>query len=144
MPLLHTKSLRVASYVIGHARRVQCSVAVRAQGDQIALGVISRLAPPDHVVDLQLIAPAAVLAFPTVPLENFQLELAVNSEVEPKPPSIGKVATHADRLMSRRNCCCCEAGRNPKNRRRDITSTSIFPFSRFAPARKSAQIISRQ
>ena len=105
MPLLHTKSLRVASYVIGHARRVQCSVAVRAQGDQIALGVISRLAPPDQVVDLQLVAPAAVLAFPAIPLEDFHLQLAVTLGVETKPKPISKVATHADRRMSRKNCC---------------------------------------
>jgi hypothetical protein len=115
-----------------------------AEHDEIFSAVRPQLASPNYVMDLELIAQAAVLAFPAVPLQDFLLQMAVTLGVEPKPPSFSKVATHADRLMSRKNCCCCEAGRNPKNRRKDITSTSTFPFSRFAPARKSAQIISRQ
>jgi hypothetical protein len=67
-------------------------------------------------MDLELIAPATVLAFPAVPLQDFQLQLAVTLGVEPKPPSFSKVATHADRLMSRKNCCWCAAERNAKNR----------------------------
>jgi hypothetical protein len=82
------------------------------------------------VVDLELIAPATVVAFPAVPLENFQLELAVSFEVEPKPRSFSKVATRADRLMSRKNCCWCAAERNAKNRRSDVDSASVLPFSR--------------
>jgi hypothetical protein len=41
-------------------------VAVGAQSDQIALGVIAQLASPDHVMDPELIAPATVLAFPAI------------------------------------------------------------------------------
>ena len=108
---------------------VNCSVAVGAQSDQIALGVIARLAPADHVMDLELIARATVLAFPAIPLQDFQLQLAVTLGVEPKP-SFSKVTTHADRLMSRKNCCWCAAERNAKNRRSDVNSTSVLPFSR--------------
>jgi hypothetical protein len=115
-----------------------------AEHDEIFFAVRPQPASPNYVMDLESIAPAAVLAFPTVPLENFQLELAVSFEIEPKPRSFSKVATHADRLMSRKNCCWCAAGRNTKNRRSDVNSTSVLPFSRFAPARKSAQIVSRQ
>jgi hypothetical protein len=115
-----------------------------AEHDEIFFAVRPQPASPNYVMDLELIAPAAVLAFPAVPLQDIHLQLAVTLGVEPKPPSVSKVATHADRLMSHKNCCWCEAGRNPKNRRSDVNSTSGLPFSRFAPARKSAQIISRQ
>jgi hypothetical protein len=95
-------------------------------------------------MDLEFISPATALAFPTIPLEDFDLELAVTLGVEPEPTSLRSLASHAERLISLRNSCCCEAGRNPKNRLNDMRSRSGFPFSRFAPARKSAQIISRQ
>jgi len=64
---------------------VERAVTAAAQDDEVSFAIGSRLAPADHVVDLELIAPAATLAFPAIPLENFQLELAVSFEVEPKP-----------------------------------------------------------
>jgi hypothetical protein len=63
-------------------------------------------------MDPELIAPATVLAFPAIPLQDFQLQLAVTLGVEPKPRSFPQVATHADCRMSRRNCCWCAAERN--------------------------------
>ena len=39
-----------------------------AQDDEIFFAVRTQLAPPDHVVDLESIAPATVLAFPAVPV----------------------------------------------------------------------------
>jgi len=48
-----------------------------AEHDEIFFAVRPQLASPHYVVDLQSIAPAAVLAFPAVPLEDFQLQLAV-------------------------------------------------------------------
>src|SRR5450756_1521137 len=114
------------------------------QDDEIFFTIRSRLAPPNLVMDLQLISSATPLAFPAIPLENFHLQLAVTPWVEPNTTAFGDPRIHADRLISPKNCCCSKAGRNPKNRRNDIRSMSGFPFSRFAPARKSAQIISRQ
>ena len=86
-----------------------------AEHDEIFFAVRPQLASPNYVVDLELIAPAAVLAFPAIPLEDFHLQLAVTLGVEPKPTSFSKVATHADRLMSRKNCCWCAARRNARN-----------------------------
>jgi hypothetical protein len=119
-------------------------VTAAAQDDEVLFAIRPQLAPPDKVVDLELISATALLTSPAITLQDFQLQLAVTLGVEPKPPSFSKVATHADRLMSRKNCCWCAAERNAKNRRSDVNSTSVLPFSRFAPARKSAQIISRQ
>jgi len=42
------------------------------------------------------------------------------------------------------NACRCSPGRNLKNRETECKSVSGSPWSRFAPARKSAQIISKQ
>src|SRR2546426_5233752 len=47
-------------------------------------------------------------------------------------------------LICSTNACCCSPGRNLKNRETECKSASGFPLSRFAPARKSAQIISKQ
>ena len=43
-----------------------------------------------------------------------------------------------------RNCRCCSLGRNSKKRVIELSKISGLPFARFDPARKSAQIISRQ
>ncbi len=117
-------------------------MTVAAKDDEIVLAIASGLAPADLVMDLQLLAPATVLAFPAVAPEDLQLELVVRRTIEPPPTSTW--ATHAVRRASRKNSCCSEVGRNPKNRRTDINSWRGLPLSRFAPAKKSAQIISRQ
>ena len=115
-----------------------------AQDDEIFLAISSRLAPANDVMNLELIAPTTVLTLPMIALENFLRELAVRREIEPKPPSFANAIDHADRLMSHKNFCCCDIGRDPKSRSSEIRSASELSFSRFAPARKSAQIISRQ
>ena len=43
-----------------------------AEQDEIFFAVRPQLASPNHVVDLELIAPATVLAFPAVPLQDMQ------------------------------------------------------------------------
>jgi hypothetical protein len=48
--------------------RVNCSVAVGAQSDQIALGVIASLASALNVVDLEPTQGAASLAAPAIAL----------------------------------------------------------------------------
>ena len=136
--------LNVCGLQLSRAFQVERGVTTAAQNDEVLFAVRPQLASPNYVMDLELIAPAAVLAFPAIPLQDFQLKLAIALGVEPKPRSFSQVATHADGRMSRKNCRWCAAGRNAKDRRSDVNSTSAFPFSRFAPARKSAQIISRQ
>jgi hypothetical protein len=89
--------------------RVEPVMTPAAEHDEIFFAVRPQLASPNYVMDLELIAPATVLAFPAIPLQDFQLQLAVTLGVEPKPPSFLKVATHADRLMLRKNCCWCAA-----------------------------------
>ncbi len=44
-----------------------------AEHEEIFFAVRPQLASSNYVMDLQLIAPARVLAFPAIPLEDFQL-----------------------------------------------------------------------
>jgi hypothetical protein len=112
--------------------------------DEILLAIRSRLASANDVMDLELISPAALLALPAIPLKNLEAELPVILGFKPQRRNSGIFCAHADRLILSRKSCCCRAGRKWKNRSSDISSTSGLPFSKFAPARKSAQIISRQ
>jgi hypothetical protein len=59
-------------------------MALITQGNQVLLAIRSQLAPQNKMMDLQLIAPAAGLAFPAIPLQDFQLQLTVTFGVEPK------------------------------------------------------------
>ena len=72
-----------------------------AEHDEIFFAVRPQLASENNVVDLQLIAPAAVLAFPAIPLDDFQLEFAVMLRIETKPRPFGIFNSHADRRTSR-------------------------------------------
>jgi hypothetical protein len=123
---------------------VERAVTAAAQDDEVLFAIRPQLAPPDKVVDLELISATALLTSPAITLKDLEAESAVLLCLEPKLRAFGKCSAHANRLIVSTNRCCCGAGRNLKNRSSDISSTSVLPFSRFAPARKSAQIISRQ
>jgi hypothetical protein len=93
---------------------MNAAVALAAQHHQVLLSIGSRLTSVHDVVDLELIAPAATLAFPAVPLQDFDLQLAVFQEPEPHAAhGMATIPLHADFLISRRNSSCCDPGRKP-------------------------------
>jgi len=57
---------------VSRAFQVERAVTGAAQDDEVPFAICARLAPADHVMDLELIAPATVLAFPAVPLQDIQ------------------------------------------------------------------------
>jgi hypothetical protein len=118
---LHLSFLSVCSIEseIRLTRQMKQTMTLAAQGNKIFFAIRSRLAPPDHVMDLELIAPATPLASPTIAHHNFRLELAITLAIEPKSTSWGSVPAHADRLILSRNSCCCGGGRKLKNRLSD-------------------------
>ena len=72
-------------------------------------------------------------------------EVIVDLGIKPHARLFGWDPFHeAFSVTSCRKVCRCSPGRNLKNRDMDCRSTVGSSFSRFAPARKSAQIISRQ
>jgi hypothetical protein len=50
---------------------VERAVTAAAQNDEVLFAVRPQLASPNHVVDLELIAPAALLTLPAIPLQEF-------------------------------------------------------------------------
>src|SRR6476646_10616908 len=96
-------------------------------------------------MDLQVLAGTTDLASPAVAAQNLFSELFVWLVIKPEARSLGSNPLHdAFSVTSCRKACRCSPGRNLKNREIDCRSTVGSSFSRFAPARKSAQIISRQ
>jgi hypothetical protein len=123
---------------------VELAMAVAAEHDQIVCRIRARLAPGDEVVEVELIPPSAGLASPAVPLQDFLAQLLVGNGVPAKRAMLRDGWAHAAGRISSKKRCCWGGGSKRKNRRTDQSMTSGSPWSRFAPARKSAQIISKQ
>ena len=115
------------------------------QRDEIFFDVAATVAPTFLVMNLKLLLAAAVLAAPGVAFEDLHTQLLIGLHIEFDAGLFGANVSHdALSLASSRNACRCGRGRNLNNRVTDCKGSSGLPSSRFAPARKSAQIISRQ
>ena len=124
---------------------MHCFMAASAQGKQISLLIVALLTAQLLVVDLQVLSRAADLALPTIAAQYLLAEPFVKLGIKPQSRSLGSNPVHeAFSVTSFRKASLCSLGRNLKNRDMDCRSTVGSSFSRFAPARKSAQIISRQ
>ena len=120
-------------------------MAVGAQRNQIRVVIVALLAAQVLVVDLQVLSGTTELASPAIAAQNLFSKLIVWFGIKPQARSLRSNSLHeAFPVTSCRKACRCSPGRNLKNRDMDCRSTVGSSFSRFAPARKSAQIISRQ
>ena len=120
-------------------------MAVGAKGNQIQIVIRALLAAKLLVMDLQVLPRTTDLALPAIATQYLFSELVVRFGIEPQARSLGSNPVHeAFSVTSCRKACRCSPGKNLKNRDMDCRSTVGSSFSRFAPARKSAQIISRQ
>ena len=126
-------------------RPVQRFVASGAQSDQVQVVVVALLAPQFLVVDMQILPGTTELASPPIATQYLFSELVIRFWIKPQARPLGPNPLHeAFSANSWRKACRCSPGRNFKNRDMDRRSAVGSSFSRFAPARKSAQIISRQ
>lgn len=116
------------------------TVACRTKRDQIFLRVCTRVTPEFLVVYLQIGDSTTRLTPPIVTTQHFLLQCLVGSGIQPQPAA----AHAATSLMLFRNSCFWPFDRNRKNLFIEKSSISGSPLSKLAPARKSAQIISRQ
>jgi hypothetical protein len=124
---------------------VHTPVTRLTQRDQIRFGIASGAAAEFRVVDLKVLLAAAVLASPLIALEDFEAQPVVSFGFEFDAGSLGTNWHHEPTLSTcSRKACRCERGRNLKTRATDCSNRSGLPLSSVAPARKSAQIISRQ
>ena len=127
--------------LVGMDLRVTCGT----ERDEVLFGIVSGLASVSFVMDLKVQPRAASLASPAIPLQDLSTELLVRFGIQPQTRAFRSDRAHEARPFScSRNACCCSPGRNLKNCWIDCSNISGFPSSRCAPARKSAQIISRQ
>ena len=130
---------------ISFVSTVMCGVASSAERDQVLLRIVSGAAAEVFVVDLEIRQCAAGLASPAVPTQNLMTQPVIRLCCEPQACAFRSDPGHdAFSVTWCRNVCLSSPGRNLKNRSADCKRTPEFSFSRFAPARKSAQIISRQ
>jgi hypothetical protein len=117
----------------------------RAKRNQILLGIVPGVAAKLFVVDPQIDHGAARLAPPSIPSQYVLAEPFVRLGVKPQSMLLRLEHGHDACLVARcKKVCLSSGGRNLKKRMAQCKRTSGFSFSRFAPARKSAQIISKQ
>jgi hypothetical protein len=124
------------------AKAVYSVVASRACGNQIPCNVIPTTAARFDVVHMEAASAATKLASPPVAPQNLLTEVPVlqgiKSDTEP-------ASTHCEALSAHAmNCSCCGGLRKPYRWHKDVNSASGSPPFRLAPAKKSAQIISKQ
>jgi hypothetical protein len=116
----------------------------RAQRNQVRYCVVSERTAKLHVMSLQVFPGSANLATPAIPPKYSSPELTICSASKSDSRTLRSDPDHAISFSSFRSSLLCGPGTNANRRR--IESKSVFELgsSRLAPARKSAQIISRQ
>jgi hypothetical protein len=103
------------------------------------------MAPELFVVNLKVAHRAAELTPPTVATQHLTAKLFVQCGIESPASTFRPHGSHSTFWVRFcRNVCFASPGRNLKIRKADCKRISEFSFSRFAPAKKSAQIISKQ
>jgi hypothetical protein len=73
---------------------VDVTVAISAERDQIFVCIVTEQASRAHVVDLETIGTAAVLAVPAVTLQHVGAEFAIGIWGQPKSRSLRLEITH--------------------------------------------------
>ena len=68
------------------------------QCDQILLGIVALEAARLNVMDLKIFSSAAILASPSVPVENSSVEFLVGSSIESQPWVFGYAKVHERHL----------------------------------------------
>jgi hypothetical protein len=119
-------------------------VALDAKSDEIFSRVIAEVAPRLNVMDLKIFRLSADLATPAVSLQNVMAELSIVFRIQHQARSFRADASQSVTWTSSSNCFLCGFGRPMISRVREGNRASWLPVSKLTPARKSAEIISRQ
>jgi hypothetical protein len=120
-------------------------MALRAERDQVVFGIKARVASKLFVMNLQVRHSAARLTPPAIATQHLLPKNFIRVRIQPQGQESWVNRAHEAFLFRpTRNACLCSPGRNLKNLVIENSSISGSPWFRFAPARKSAQIISRQ
>ena len=120
-------------------------VACRAKRNQVPLAIITGTTAKLLVVDFKIRHSATRLASPAVATQHLMAQTVVLFGIQAQACMLRSEHSHdAFSVTWCRNVRFSLPGRNLKNRNADCKRTSELSFSIFAPAKKSAQIISRQ
>jgi hypothetical protein len=123
---------------------VSVQVAQGTKSYEVLGSVIAEAAPRLNVMYLKIFCTPAALATPAVPLQDFTAELTVGFSVQLRAwPSGSNCSQGPVRTLSR-SCSRCGTARPSTSLVRADRRASWLPVSKLTPARKSAQIISRQ
>jgi hypothetical protein len=113
--------------------------------DKVLLRIVTRMTTKLFVVNFKIRHGTARLASPAIATQHLIAQAFVELRIEQLACTFRSDSIQdAFPVTWCRNVRLSSPGRNLKNRRADCKRTSGFSFSTFAPARKSAQIISRQ
>jgi hypothetical protein len=124
---------------------MQGRMTCNADGNEILFRVVAGVAAKLFVMDFQVRHRTARLTTPAIATQDLPSQVLVGWRIEPQGCRFWTSGAHDTFSLSPpRNACRCSTGRNLKNLIIENSSVSGSPLSRFAPARKSAQIISRQ
>ena len=119
-------------------------VAFDAKNYEIVYCVIPQVAPPLNVMDLKILHAPARLATPAISLQDFTAKLAIRFRFKPQAGSLCPNPHQSIACTFSRSCLISDFGRPRTIRVNQGKRASRFPISALTPARKSAQIISRQ
>src|ERR1035437_1632807 len=121
------------------------SMATSTERNQVLFAIVAGVAANFFVRDFQVAHRATGLTPPAIATQDPLPKSLVRHRIQPQAHGLRTDRTHdALSLKPSRNSCLCSPGRNLKNLVIENNSVSGSPLSRLAPARKSAQIISRQ
>ena len=114
----------------------------RTERNQIWLGVVALAAAKLNVMDLQITPGPALLAPPAIADKNFPMQFEICCVLQSQTRSFWIWWRQVEPLGLFRSSCCIDSGSKAKSRSSESSRVSGFSPSTFAPARKSAQIIS--
>jgi hypothetical protein len=115
-----------------------------AEGDQILGSVIPQSTPPQNVMDLKAFDAAARLATPAISLQDLAAESPIGFRIKPQSWSFRAHPSQRVIWTFSTSCLLWGFGRPITSRVSESNKASCFPASKLTPARKSAQIISKQ
>ena len=119
-------------------------VALDAKSYEILSRIIAQSTPRLNVMDLKIFHPPAPLATPPISLQDFAAEQAISFRGKPQTWPLCSDPFQNVTCTSSRSCFLCGFGRPMTSRVRQGNNASRLLASKLTPARKSAQIISKQ
>ena len=119
-------------------------MTISAKRHEIAFFVVSQIASGLDVMHLEIFHAATMLATPAVAVEYLVPQSPVRFWIKPQSRTFPVLRAHDAIDIRCRSSAFIRSGRNSISRHTDMSNVPGSPSTSCAPARKSAQIISKQ